>query len=692
MVENFIKGYKKDSNITILNTIYRYPRKNLETGKYDDGRIILLYRDNNTGEKKIQEIENPNYTFYMANDDVYLDHHLFFIDKDEVTPITVPYKDVLKTIAEETNNTEFFYNNLKNRDRRANEQLHSLPNIFGSDINVEDAYRLYFDIQYKNEPFQITKAYFDIETDTINMKGDFPELGECPINAVSYINASTNKIYVFLLRDENNPLIEEFENEVKNGIIFNEFKQFLENHVGSKLYKKYGLNKFEYEMFFYDEEANLIIDLFRLINTCEPDFLLAWNMSFDIPYIIERCKVLGLDPDIVLSHPEAITKIATYYIDVRNKKLPAQRGDFFTINGKTVYLDQLVHFASRRKGQSAFDNLKLDNIGYVIAEIRKLDWSHIAKTFGEFPRTNYKLFVFYNIIDTIVQHCIEEVTTDIDYVFNKSLINNTRYHKAHRQTVYLSNRGVKEFYKDGYILCNNNNRNNEKPPKFPGAHVGDPLNNTDYSKLKINGKPINVANNLDDFDYKSLYPSVMREFNIAPNTQIGKILIDQQVHDNENPFKYEKYCRSGQFIEDYRSGNTIEFCHRWMHLANYEEFMEDMNEYFSMNGAENVSPMSSDLVSISRNNNIPKSNPLVRFSEQAENRSLVFIYPEEQDFSEEHKILTKTAQMDLNNIDKALRRREREKEEDEELNKVFENDTINNVNPEDEETEMSWRY
>ena len=102
--------------------------------------------------------------------------------------------------------------------------------------------------------------------------------------------------------------------------------------------------------------------------------------------------------------------------------------------------------------------------------------------------------------------------------------------------------------------------------------------------------------------------------------------------------------------------------------------------------------MSSDLVSISRNNNIPKSNPLVRFSEQAENRSLVFIYPEEQDFSEEHKILTKTAQMDLNNIDKALRRREREKEEDEELNKVFENDTINNANPEDEETEMSWRY
>ena len=33
-------------------------------------------------------------------------------------------------------------------------------------------------------------------------------MGECPINAVSFINEQTNSIDVFLLRNPNNPLIE----------------------------------------------------------------------------------------------------------------------------------------------------------------------------------------------------------------------------------------------------------------------------------------------------------------------------------------------------------------------------------------------------------------------------------------------------------------------------------------------------
>ena len=671
-----IPGYPTGADITCLNTIYQYPKRDPETGKYGSDKIIILYKDNTINKKFIHEIENPTYTFYKANDDVYLDHHLFFIEDYNVEPVTVPYKDVLKTIAEMSGNEEFFYNNIKNRDRNANQKLHTLPNIFGSDIHIEDAYRLYFDLEYKNDPIAITKSYFDIEVDTAYMKGDFPELGECPINALSFIHPSTNKVYVLLLRDENNPLIEEFEKELKSGKILKELKEFVINHVGGPAKaQKHNIFDFDYEIIFYDDERNHIIDFFNLVNHLSPDFLLAWNMSFDIPYIIERGNALGLNMAEIMSDKEAVTKIAKYYIDVRNKQLPAQRGDYFTINSKVIYLDQLVHFASRRKGQAAFDNLKLDNIGNIIAGVGKLDWSHIAKTFAEFPRKNYKLFVFYNIMDTIVQHCIENKVGDIDYVFNKALINNTRYHKAHRQTVYLANRGIKEFRKQGYIMCNNNNRDNEKPPKFPGAHVGDPMNNSDYSKMKINGEPINIVNNLDDFDYKALYPSTMREFNISPNTQIGKINIDHEVHDKENPFNYDKYCRGGQFVEDFRSGNFVEFCHRWMHLANYKEFLDDMEEYFSTHIQLGLDPT--------------KPQPLVQFYGEDESlkdydfkmnlveptnhvvQPLVQMYPGYRNFDTEIEHIRNTAQMDLDNIELMLRRREREREEDEELEKLF---------------------
>ena len=104
-------------------------------------------------------------------------------------------------------------------------------------------------------------------------------------------------------------------------------------------------------------------------------------------------------------------------------------------------------------------------------------------------------------MDVVVQYCIESEVEDIDYVFGKALINNTRYGKVHRQTVYLANRGAKEFYNEGFIMANNCNRFNTRPSeKFPGAFVADPLKLSDYSRMKCNGYPINIFENCDDFD------------------------------------------------------------------------------------------------------------------------------------------------------------------------------------------------
>lgn len=84
--------------------------------------------------------------------------------------------------------------------------------------------------------------------------------------------------------------------------------------------------------------------------------------------------------------------------------------------------------------------------------------------------------------------------------------------------------------------------------------------------------------------YKSLYPSVISENNIAPNTQIGRIEIDEKVYPGENAYKYELYSRGGEFIENMVTDNHIEFCHRWFGLASIEEFISDMDEYYMENG------------------------------------------------------------------------------------------------------------
>lgn len=75
----------------------------------------------------------------------------------------------------------------------------------------------------------------------------------------------------------------------------------------------------------------------------------------------------------------------------------------------------------------------------------------------------------------------------------------------------------------------------------------------------------------------------MAEFNIAPNTQIGRIEIEPGVYANENAYNIEpeKYSRGGEFIENLVTDNIIEYCHRWFHLANIEEFIDDIDDFYS---------------------------------------------------------------------------------------------------------------
>ena len=75
----------------------------------------------------------------------------------------------------------------------------------------------------------------------------------------------------------------------------------------------------------------------------------------------------------------------------------------------------------------------------------------------------------------------------------------------------------------------------------------------------------------------------MLEFNIAPNTQIGRIEIDHQVYDNENAYNIEegKYSRGGEFLDNFVTDNIIEFSKRWLHLAGFKEMLYDINEFYS---------------------------------------------------------------------------------------------------------------
>ena len=207
--------------------------------------------------------------------------------------------------------------------------------------------------------------------------------------------------------------------------------------------------------------------------------------------------------------------------------------------------------------------------------VRKLDYHEITTDIGKLPYLNFYIFWLYNIIDVVVQVCIEAQTDDLKYVFNNVIEMNTPFQKIFRQTNYLGTKAV-EFYKhhEGVIIGNNINRFGKKPDeKFSGAFVADPTKISDKNKVRINGQPIYKYNNGNDFDYKRLYPSLMQEFNMATNTQVGKIFIDNPPYKDP---EYLKLSPGGTFTENLASYNYIEFCHRWLGMMDVEEILQEI--------------------------------------------------------------------------------------------------------------------
>ena len=597
--DQLIPSYPLGSDLVILDATYHFPNKQQVEGYngvktvYTPDTMTIVYKDNTTGKKGIEVIENPKYVFYMLKNNIPTPNYdMFFTDMKNLDEIICRYRDINKAIAEKldqyegtTKYTDLYKKNVRDGNYKANMEFQKSRRVFGSDIPINDFYRMRFAEQYKNTETPVSRAYLDIEVDVKLSPTDFPTNGNCPINAISYFEHDTKRLFTFLLNQKDvNPKSNEFCTTVDNRAFNEEFKGFLNETLGSEKVKDFKLENIQTKVLTYDDELTLLKDLFGYINYTKPDFLMVWNMSFDIPFIINRILALGGNPkEIMCIHDiSPLYENCNYIVDSDHEDF-STKGDYADITSYTVYLDQLIQFASRRRGGAQYRSYSLDYIGNEMAGVQKLHYENIAANVMELPYNDYRTFVKYNMMDVLVQYCIEFKADDILYVFDKALLNCTEYKKVHRQTIYLSNRATIMFKNFGnYVLGNNLNKFKPKPTvKYEGAYVADPCKFGDKYKDKVNGVPIMRASNAIDFDFTRLYPSITQEYNMAPNTEIGYIKIPDKIYEAENATHNEKYTRSGQFIEDMTSECDIEFAHRWFNLASFKEAYADIIEYFN---------------------------------------------------------------------------------------------------------------
>lgn len=409
------------NNIMLVNFIYHYGRKENSYNDYLD----IVYKDLKTGEKHVETIENPEMEIYFAKEEVRdYDYNKSFMPLEDCVMHTCKYKDIPFYIAKQAGDeyVKYLMNAIHSGNRYAMKNIHKYKYVFGSDYEIENWYRIQWLLNNDNDKEKpITKQYLDIEVDTIDIPG-FPRDGECPINIITIVDETTKSVYSFILRNDKNPLIKEFENQIDS--IVDEMHESFDDVYG----------ELKYLIYMYDDERNLIIDAFKLINTIKPDFTLIWNgFGFDIPYIIARIKELGMDPLDIFCHKDFPIKEVQFKKDTINFQVK-NKSDSLKVSSYTIFQDQMEVYAGLRKGQPEERSYALNAIATKEIGDEKLDYSEDANI-KTLPYVDFKKFYRYNVKDALLQMGIEHKTNDLDNLYQRSYSNATSFSKIFRQTV-----------------------------------------------------------------------------------------------------------------------------------------------------------------------------------------------------------------------------------------------------------------
>jgi len=245
-------------------------------------------------------------------------------------------------------------------------------------------------------------------------------------------------------------------------------------------------------MHFRTEESMLTAFLQYWNENC-PDVITGWNVQlFDIPYIARRIdRLLGEKATKSLS-PWKLISSREIYIKGRRQVAYDLPGistlDYLELYRKFTYTNQASY--------------RLDHICMVELGARKLDHSEYD-TFKEFYEKDWQKFIDYNIHDVRLVDQLDDKMKLLDLAFTMAYDAKVNYEDVFSQ--------VRMW--DNYIYCELNKRKIAIPPKKESATKTEKYAGA-YVKEPKAGRYDWVVN----FDLNSLYPHLIMQYNISPET------------------------------------------------------------------------------------------------------------------------------------------------------------------------------
>ena len=293
--------------------------------------------------------------------------------------------------------------------------------------------------------------------------------------------------------------------------------------------RPYENTRKDVEYVYCDDEEHLLNCFLAYWGVEFPDVLTGWNVElYDIPYICGRLERLFGAKKMKQMSPWNIVHREEMEIKGRTQILYNMYGvsvlDYMDLYKKFTYTNQesyrLDHIASVELGQNKLDHSEFEN-------------------FKEFYTQDWQKFIDYNIIDVELVLRLEDkmklIELAIALAYDAKVNMKDVYYQVRMWDTLIYN-----YLKNRNLVVPPAKRSN-KNEKYAGAYVKEP----------IPGKYDWVVS----FDLNSLYPHLIMQYNISPETLVERrhptVTVDRILNEEIEPDPNFALCANGsQYRKD----------------------------------------------------------------------------------------------------------------------------------------------
>lgn len=278
------------------------------------------------------------------------------------------------------------------------------------------------------------------------------------------------------------------------------------------------------------DEEDCLVKFKEELKSFDPDIITGWNViDFDLEFLQSRFKKRKIPFDISRTNDNLKLKIESNFMKSSSATVKGRQ----VLDGLDFIQDPFIQEAPSIKS-AKFESYTLENVSQQLlgkGKTIKGNNRHveIESWFHSDNVANLKKLTEYNLIDCELVYEILEKTKMIDLAVERSQLTGMTIDRLTASIAAFDSVYIRELRKRG--LVSPSVQFGQKEEKLKGGFVGLPNSGIFHNVLIL--------------DFKSLYPSIIKTFNIDPSSYLGHNL-ENEKNVVESPNKV--YFRNSEGI------------------------------------------------------------------------------------------------------------------------------------------------